>query len=112
MRDETKKQFGKQFFGAVGTIEGGDDTPVQMTSLGASWHCVAECSKGFGCKPNEQALLVEWIPAGMQWKLGEIPSEAGVDENEIPRVTQWVVFPKSFGDLPVYYKRGSMAFAC
>ncbi|MDO8558308.1 MAG: hypothetical protein Q7S09_03930 [bacterium] len=113
MSTDVQKQFHK-FLGVTGTIEGGDDVPVQLTSLSSSWNCITERAEKFGCKPGEQALLVEWIPMGMQFtKPGpeELPKEAGVDKTKIPPRDQWVVFPRSFGGLPVYYRRGQMAFA-
>lgn len=117
-------RFGQQFFCGVGTVEGGDGTPVQLNCLTSSWNCIEERNAEYGCQPGERALCVDWIPVGMTYTnprvgiLGKLlgiapgfPKEAGVDPAQIPPRDTWVVFPRSFGGLPVYYRRGQMAFA-
>jgi hypothetical protein len=106
--------FSKQFLAAVGTIEGGDDTPIKISLVGSSWNRSDRLLEKFGCKPDERALLVEWIPAGMQHTgptPGKPAEEVGVDQSKIPRRKKWVIFPKSFEGLPVYYHRGYAQFA-
>ena len=67
MKDDIQDNFCKKYMGRVGTIEGGDDTPVQFTMVGASWNCIAERSVEYGCKRGERALLVSWIPSAMKF---------------------------------------------
>lgn len=112
---KAQKKFGDQFSAYVGTIENGDDTPMKLNGLSVSCFCIEERSAEFGCGPNELALLVEWLPAGLEhgeWPTdGGYPKETGVNPDKIPARDTWVIFPKTFDGLPVYYKRGSMIFA-
>ncbi len=112
---KVQDEFGSQFFCRTGTIEGGDGTPVQLIMMASSWNCVPERNAEYGCVRGERALCVAWIPAGMQYsKSGPdedgFPAETGVDPSQLPPREEWVVFPRSFGGLPVYYKRGEMAW--
>ena len=97
---DIQKDFRVQFLGVVGRIEGGDGALVEVVSLSVSWESTTTRKQEFGCKEDERALLVEWIP-----------SESGV-ESETPEGGLVAVFPGLFKGLPVYYKQGSMAFAC
>ncbi len=113
--EEAQDRYAKQFIGKVGTIEGGKDIAVEINSISSSWYSAASRNAEFGCKPGERAILVEWIPAGMQYtkpkKFGSFPREKGVDPSELPPRDTWITLPKTFEDLPVYYRRGSQAWA-
>lgn len=111
-----QRAFGQTFMGAVGTIEGGDGTPVTINVISHSLFCVASRAAEFGCPPGEEAILVEWLPAGLMLdKDGpdqeSFPKETGTDPSQIPDPSTWVVFPKLFDDVPVYYKRGAAIWA-
>jgi hypothetical protein len=45
--------------GKIGTIEGGDGTPVVLNTIGHSKLCIASRAAEYGCKPGEEAILAE-----------------------------------------------------
>ncbi len=107
-----KQSFGRSFMGAVGTIEGGDGTPVTLNVVSHSKFCAASRLAEFGCQPGEEAILAEWLPAGLTHDKDRpdehsFPKETGTNPADIPDRSTWVVFPKIFDDIPVYYKRGA-----
>ncbi len=109
--DKVEIKYIKQYSHRVGKIEGGDDMLVEIVMISPA--CIPSVSASYGCKSGERALLVDWIPAGMQhtdsgylvW-----PEETRVDKSKIPPENEWVVFPKTFENLAVYYKRGTKPF--
>jgi hypothetical protein len=92
-----QRSFRTQYLNAqaVGLIEGGDGTPVQINLIGNSEDSANERTALYGCRPGEVALLVEWVPA---------------DSNQ-PWPEPLMTFPRSFQGLPVYYRQGSAIFA-
>lgn len=106
-----QKEFsGRYMYADAGTIEGGDaDLPVRLISLSTPNNSADERTRSFGCKPGEEAILAEYLPVGMTHDAEH--NETGVDPSKIPPRHAWVIFPKSFRGLPVYYKRGYQAFA-
>jgi len=109
-------EFAKQFvlLGQVGTLEGGDGTPARICAVCLARNAADSKQAEYGCQPDEDALLVDWIPAGMTYDRSDPnswPEEAGVDPALIPPRATWAVFPRRFMGVPVYYKRGHMAFA-
>lgn len=107
---ERTKEFSKKYgYGKViGLIEGGDGTPVTLSMVSLTTHSSKERNREYGAKPDEIAILVDFIPAGMEY---ENRKEKGVNPAKIPPQETWVAFPKTFYSLPIYYKRGAMAFA-
>lgn len=107
--------FTRAFLGsATGTIDGDDGTPVEINALALSSNATSDHGAKYGCPPGELAILADWLPSGLRHaRRGRknFPKEAGVDLAKIPPAETWVVFPKTFQGLPVYYKRGSQAFA-
>lgn len=78
----------------VGTLEGGDGRPVQVSRINASCDMVPKETGLYGCRPEEDALLVEWAPA----------SEADASKRiAFPQET-WAAFPKTYEGYPVYYR--------
>ena len=108
-------EFERLYFDIIGAIEGDDSTPVELCTLMFSTSCNESVATEFGCVQGEVALLAEWVPAGMKYterKPGRgLPEEAGINTSLIPSKRSWVLFPKTFSELPVYYKRGSRGFA-
>ena len=97
-----QKNFSKTYRSATGTIEGEDDLPVTLSLNVLSFNNWRPGE--YGCPPGEIALLVNWIPAGLT-------KEDEIDLRKIAPMTNWVVFPREFEGLPVYYKRGSLIIA-
>lgn len=111
-----KRDFADEYAGKVGTIEGGDGTPVTLNMIGLSTFCIPERAAEFGCPPNTLGILCEWLPAGLTHdKDGPddagFPNETGTDPSKISDKSTWVIFPKTFEGTPVYYKRGSAIWA-
>jgi hypothetical protein len=110
---QAQDEFGGQFFGqVVGLIEGEEEIPVVLNMLSASCSCFRSAS--FGVPPGELAIVVGWMPAGLQH--GPRPPdggprpEIGVDPSKIPEKSTWITFPRKFvasdgTKYPVYYKR-------
>jgi len=114
-----QNSFFKAFAGQTGVIESDPDkVPVCINTLSASCFSVQSRNAKFGCPPGELALLVEWLPAGLEHSPefpvvgGDVPKETGVNPAKIPDQSTWVVFPKTWEGIPVYYKRGAAFFAC
>lgn len=76
-----ERDFSERYSGTVGTIDGGD--PDLTVRLNIK-------------RVSQDSIFVECLP---------------VDPSKIPPRHAWVIFPKSFRGLPVYYKRGHRAFA-
>lgn len=111
--DQILDRFAKRYEDETGTIEGGDGTPITLGPMMTSFDCVREYAAEWGCPAGEAALLIDWLPAGLEhteWKPGELPKEAGVNPDKIPDRSTWVVFPTGFEGVKVYYKRGEQAF--
>lgn len=108
-----KREFGNEFATKAGVIEGEDSLVVQMVSLSVTCFCSLSYLEEKGIPSNELALMVEWIPAGMEFEKteSEIPNEKGINSNLIPPKEEQVIFPKVYQGIPVYYRRGSMFFA-
>lgn len=113
-QDEATHAFGLAYLGKVGTVEGGDDTPVEIVSVRLSCNQPADFLRLFDCEADQHALLAEWVPAGMTYSRpspGQRPEEEGVDPRNIPDLTEWALFPAEFEGLPVFYRRGHGFFA-
>ncbi len=111
-----QRDFARTYARTVGTIEGGDGTPVTLNIISHSKFCISSRAAEFGCKPDEDAILAEWLPAGLTHDEDgpdqhSFPKETGTDPSAIPDKSTWVVFPKTFDDTAVYYKRGSAIWA-
>lgn len=113
-RNEIQDRYMLKYMRKVGTAPGFKE-PMSITMLSASWNCSADYAAEYGCKPGERALMVGIVPAGMTYAQPKdrisFPEEAGVDEKQLPPKEEWVEFPATFEGLPVYYKRGSQAWA-
>jgi hypothetical protein len=113
--DKIAEEFCKKFCynNAVGTI-GRKKNPVTLVGVSLSSDCVTERTREYGCPPGKMAILVDFVPAGMEYDRGSrdaSPKEIGINPKKIPPRKTWVKFPAKFMNLAVYYKRGEMAFA-
>jgi len=90
-------------------VDGGDGTPVYIGALSTSITCADERVASFGCPLDEYALLIEVVPVGLQHD--EDGNETGIDASLVPHPTNCVTLPRKFEGVPVYYKRGHVAFA-
>ncbi len=132
---EVQKKFGNKYCQdkVVGTIAGTRGAPVQINGTVLSFNTVPDELSTYGCPSGELALLVRYIPAGIEYGYAKSycgcachTSEAlkhaapccypksveiGVNPDKIPPRKIWVKFPRRFCGLPVYYRRGRMAFA-
>lgn len=113
--DKIAEEFCKKFCynNAVGTI-GRNRVPVTLVGVSLSCDCIPEKTREYGCPPDKMAILADFVPAGMEYERGSRdahPKEIGVILEKIPPKKDWVKFPAKFNGLPVYYKRGEMAFA-
>lgn len=95
----------------VGTIEGGDETPAMIQEMIASDETDAAWKAGYGCGPEEEAILIEWVPATL-WPRAKTADGSPVAEGlAVPR-ERWLTFPKRYMGYPVYYRQGgAMAVA-
>ena len=107
------EEFASKYLGKVGVIEDGDGAPIKIVTVRHSKYVVhPEDVPTYGCPPDTVGILVDWLPAGLEYDESGPgrPKEKGVNPDLIPDKSTWVTFPKTFADTPVYYKRGKALF--
>jgi len=94
----------------IGIIEGGNETPIEIVGFGFDKQSSLKKVTDYGCSLGESALFVDWRSAGIIYDKprpdadGD-PQEIGIDLSKIPTDDTWVLFPRIYEQIPVYYRK-------
>ena len=113
----TIARFREQFLQKVGFIKSDGGNPVQLLYVIGSWHSHYLRCEEFGCRIEDEAFLAEWIPAGIrldwdyEFRHGneKVLEVTYVTAEKISPRENWIVFPATFQDRPIHYRKFRLA---